>query len=180
MGAVAPDLNIDALGTAVKVLPGTTPLVYGAPNVTNYMINGGLSTNGGFSDVTTKQALGAHQYTFTFAPGVTVSSFSLHMLDYGDFNPTNSTYHLVNMVAYNAANVPVGQDQLSYTSTGNISSLYGDLVLTGDAIDAISGQPGNWTWGVSGTGITRIVLSFGIGHDPNIAFDTLIFTTECP
>ena len=176
MGVVAPGLNIDAIGTAVKVLPATGPLVYGAPNVANYITNGGLSSSGGFSDLTTKQALGAHHYTFTFAPGVEVTSFTLHMLDYGDYNPTNSTYHQVDMVAYNAANLIVGDDQLSYTSNGNMSTLYGDLTHTGDAVDAIPGQPGNWTWIVSGVGITRIELDFGDGFDPNIAFDTLSYT----
>jgi hypothetical protein len=33
---------------------------------------------------------------------------------------------------------------------------------------------------VSGKGIVKVVLAFGVGHDPNIAFDLLYFVTECP
>jgi hypothetical protein len=109
-----------------------------------------------------------------------VSNFSLHMLDYGDFNPSNSTSHLVTLTAYNLSNGVVAQEILDFTSLANNSPEYGNLILTGDAVDAAPGEPGNWTWNVSGTGIVRIVLEFGAGHDPNIAFDTLTFTTECP
>jgi hypothetical protein len=59
------------------------------------------------------------------------------------------------------------------------SNLYGNLINNGDA-SALSGQPGNWTWQVSGVGITKVTLQFGVGFDPNIAFDTLSFTQECP
>jgi hypothetical protein len=84
------------------------------------------------------------------------------------------------MTAYNTSNAVISQQQIDYTSVGNVSPLYGNLILTGDAIDAIPGQPGNWTWNVSGSGIVKIVLEFGAGYDPNIAFDILTFTTECP
>jgi len=179
LGAVAPYLRIEAKGEAKKVDEGVNPLVYGAPNV-GFIINGGLADGGGFSDVDTKNALQPHLYTFSFAQGVSVSNFSLHMLDYGDFNPSNSTSHLVTLTAYNAGNAVVDQQMLDFTSQGDISPQYGNLILTGDAIDAAPGEPGNWTWNVSGTGIVRIVLEFGVGHDPNIAFDILTFTTECP
>jgi hypothetical protein len=179
LGVVAPYLNIDAIGTAKKISEGMLPLAYGAPNGA-VVANNGVAANGGFSDIDTKNALGAHRYTFTFTPGVLVSNFSLHMLDYGDFNPTNNTAHLVTMTAYNASNGVVSQQQLDYTSVGNDSPQYGNLILTGDAIDAVPGQPGNWTWHVAGSGIIRVVLEFGAGYDPNIAFDTLSFTTVCP
>ena len=176
---VAPYLNIDAKGTAISVRQNTLPIVYGAPNVPDFIANNGVSANGGFSDAVTKDALQAHLYTFTFAPGVSVSNFSLHMLDYGDFNPTNNPSHVVTMTAFDVGG-QVAQERLEFTSNGNDSPLYGNLIITGDAIDATPGQPGNWTWNVSGTGIVRIVLEFGAGYDPNIAFDTLTFTTECP
>jgi hypothetical protein len=179
LGAVAPYLRIEAKGEAKKVAEGVNPLVYGAPNV-GFIVNGGVADGGGFSDVDTKNALQSHLYTFSFAQGVSVSNFSLHMLDYGDFNPSNSTSHLVTLTAYNAGNAVVDQQMLDFTSQGDISPQYGNLILTGDAIDAVAGQPGNWTWNVSGTGIVRIVLEFGVGHDPNIAFDTLSFSIECP
>jgi hypothetical protein len=181
LGVVAPYLNIDGIGTAKRVSAGVAPVVYGAPNVLNYGINNGVAANGGFSDIDTKIAVQPHRYTFSFTPGVSVSQFSLHMLDYGDFNPSGSTSHVVTMTAYNAANGVVAQQLLDFTSDGNNNSpQYGNLILSGDAIDATPGQPGNWTWNVGGTGIVRIVLEFGAGYDPNIAFDTLTFTNECP
>jgi len=63
---------------------------------------------------------------------------------------------------------------------GGISPVYGNLSISGDAISATPGQPGNWTWNVSGSGIVRVVLDFGGGYDPNIGFDVLLFTIECP
>jgi hypothetical protein len=180
MGAVVPGLNIDAIGTAVKVAEGVVPGVFGAPNA-NPIRNAGLNPNGGFSDLVTKTALQAHQYTFTFAPGASITKFSLHMLDFGDFNPDGNLNHYASMTAYNANNVVVSKSELSYTATAAlISPQYGDLSITGDYITASPGQPGNWTWEVFGPGIVKIDLSFGVGYDPNIAFDTLNFCPQAP
>lgn len=181
MGVVVPGLNIDAKGTAVRVASGTDPGMYNSPNTSPYVVNGGIGLEGGFGDLPTKNAAQAHLYTFTFAPGASVSNFSLRMLDYGDWNPTQSVRHYVSMTAYNAGGVMVAKQELSYNSeasAGPTSSDYGNLSITGDA-SALPGQPGNWTWNVSGAGIVRVVLEFGEGFDPNIAFDTLTFITEC-
>jgi len=182
LGVVAPGLNIDAKGTAVKVLKDVQPEMYLAPNSGG--TNGGLAATGGFSDAITRNAFQAHLYTFTFAPGTSVSNFSLHMLDFGDLNLTLSTNHYVSMTAYNVNGVVIAKQELSYTSTPErnptSSNIYGNLQTSGDAASALPGQPGNWTWNVSGNGIVRVVLAFGVGHDPNIALDLLFFTTECP
>lgn len=109
-----------------------------------------------------------------------MSNFSLHMLDFGDYNPTLATSHFATMTAYTAGDIMVSQHQLSYTTTvGYNSNLYGDLLVTGNSTTALPGQPGNWTWHVSGTGIVRVVLEFYAGYDPNIGFDGLSFATEC-
>ena len=50
MGVVAPGLDIDAKGTAVKILEGSEPVAYGAPNG-NAINNGGLTLDRGFSDI---------------------------------------------------------------------------------------------------------------------------------
>ena len=182
LGAVAPYLNIDAKGTAVRVLQAAQPAIYRAPNDAG-VINGALVADGGFSDVTTQIARQAHLYNFTFAPGVSVTNFSLHMLDYGDWNPNVSTSHEVSMTAYDANGNVVSQEVLSYTTPASpaprSSSLYGDLWLNGDAASAPLGQPGNWIWNVSGNGIVRVVLQFGVGYDPNIAFDLLSYSIVC-
>jgi hypothetical protein len=180
---VAPGLNIDAKGTAVSLRAGLDPRAYGAPNDAPGG-NAGLSASGGFSDIPTQSALQAHLYTFTFAPGTSVNNFTLHMLDYGDWNVVSSTSHYVSLTAYNVNGVVVAKQELSFTTPAvglpRSSDKYGDLWFTGDAVTALPGQPGNWTWNVSGNGIVRVVLEFGVGHDPNVAFDTLTFTTECP
>ena len=142
-----------------------------------------MVAGGGFSDLTTKNAIQPHLYTFTFAPGVSITNFSLHMLDYGDWNPTLSTSHLVSMTAYNTNGGVVSRQELNYTTLADqgprSSNLYGDLQFNGDAVSAPLGQPGNWIWNVSGNGIVRVVLEFGAGYDPNVAFDLLSFSVVC-
>ena len=182
LGAVHEWLDIQAKGTAEHVVEGVNanPAVYASTVNGVTVFNAGMVASGGFSDPDTQTAGGAHQYTFTFAPGVTISNFTLHMLDFGDFNPTGSPSHLVSMTAYNASNVVVTNQQLSYTTdTAGISPVYGDLSVSGDANSALPQQPGNWTWDISGTGIVRIALDFGAGHDPNMGLDIIGFTVEC-
>jgi hypothetical protein len=179
LGAVDPRLNIDAKGTAIHVVQGAAPSVYASTVNGAPLFNAGMVAAGGFSDSISQAAQQAHLYTFTFAPGITINNFSLHMLDYGDFNPTASSAHVVTMTTYNASNVAVSSQQLSYTTVGGISPVYGNLAISGDAIDASPGQPGNWTWNVSGGGIVRVVLEFGAGFDPNIGLDIISFSIEC-
>src|SRR5687767_12614089 len=75
MGAVAPNLNIDAdaspNATAVRIAQGTEPILYNATGSGTLISNGGIAAGGGFSDRVTQLAGQAHRYTFTFAPGVT-------------------------------------------------------------------------------------------------------------
>ena len=187
MGVVAPNLNIDAdaspNATAVRIAQGSDPIIYNATGSGTMISNGGIAAGGGFSDVVTRNAGQAHRYTFTLAPGVTASNFSLHMLDFGDLNPTLNTNHSVTMTAYNASNIIITRHELSYITLAEIlpgsSNVYGNLQITGDAQGAVSGQPGNWTWNLFGSGISRIVLEFGAGYDPNLGFDSLSYTTEC-
>jgi hypothetical protein len=182
LGVVAPGLNIDAKGTAVKVMSGMEPLLYYAPNVLAVEnMNGGMQAGGGFSDPVTRNAVQPHQYTFTFTPGVTITNFSLHMLDYGDWNPTQSTAHYVSMTAYDVNGNVVSKEEISYATLAEVnprSSTYGDLWFNGDA-SAPPGLLGNWTWNVAGNGIVKVVLDFGIGYDPNIAFDHLSYNIVC-
>jgi len=181
LGTVYTGLEIDAVGgNAVVLMPGdVTAVTYGAPNGTSSIKNGCMDTTGGFADIDR-----IHHYVFTF-DGKSVSEFSLHMLDFGDLNPDHATHHLVTMTAYSdvAGTVEVDTDILEYNSDSKTnprtSPQYDDLYYTGDACDAEEGEPGNWTWEVSGTGIVRIELLVLEGPDPNIAFDELCFTIEC-
>ncbi|GAB4114843.1 MAG: hypothetical protein Kow00103_09190 [Candidatus Caldatribacteriota bacterium] len=173
-------LTIEAIGgNAVKLLPdagSSDPATYGAPNGSASMRNGCMDSKGGFADIDK-----VHHYTFTFN-GFSVSDFSLHMLDFGDYNPNQTTYHLVKMIAYDNSDNPIDEDKLEYHSSSAInprsSTEFGDLYYTGDACDAEEGEPGNWNWYVSGSGIVRVELWVEEGIDPNIAFDQLCFTIE--
>jgi hypothetical protein len=178
MGKVAKGLNIDAKGMAIKIQEGVQPAVYVA-GVGNVVLNGGIGA-GGFSDQITQRASQPHRYTFTFEPGMSVSNFSLRMLDFGDLNPTSARSSYASMTAYNANGFVVAKQELKFAITGYYSSpQYGNLLITGDALRAVPGQPGNWTWNVAGAGIVKVVLEFGVGFDPNIGFDTLAYITEC-
>jgi hypothetical protein len=182
LGKVAPYLYIDAKRDAVRVAQATGPTVYLAPNGSG-RVNGALVADGGFSDVETKRLLEPHLYNFTFAPGVSITNFSLHMLDYGDLNHPADASHYASMTAYDANGNVISKEELSYTTLAEriprTSSLYGDLWINGDAATAALGQPGNWIWNVSGNGISRVVLEFGAGFDPNVAFDLLTYTIVC-
>lgn len=187
MGTVAPNLDIRATSPgnpnaeAVKVTQAQVPIVYFGPNDVG-VLNGGMIADGGFSDVSTRNLRGAHEYTFTLAAGVTISNFTLHMLDYGDLNQQEIRPHLVTLIGYdvNGNEVPGARQELRYTTPAErnprSSDLYGDLWFSGDAVSATSGQPGNWTWNISGNEIAKLVLAFPEGHDPNVAFDLLSYT----
>jgi hypothetical protein len=191
MGRVAPNLDIQATSPdnlnakAVRVAQAQGDRIYIGPNNSGAR-NGGLVADGGFSDVSTRNLPGPHQYTFTFAPGVTVARFSLHMLDYGDLNQLETDLHLVTMIGYdvNGNEVPGARQELRYTTPAvknpRSSDLYGDLWLNGDAVSSPFGQPGNWTWNIFGTGIAKVILWFPNGYDPNVAFNRLTFSAECP
>ena len=173
MGKVIPNLNIDAKGTAVRVLQGNAPFLYSSTVNGQSVDNAGVLF-GGFGDPTTQKEKGEPRYTFTFATGYSVSEFTLDMLDFGDFNPKSSKTHVVKMTAYDAAGAVLAEQTLSYTSNGGtVSPEYGSMLIAGDATTALPGQPGNYSWRVTGNGITKVILSFPAGYDPNIAFEKL-------
>jgi len=172
-------LEIDATyGDAIILAAGLDPKIYGADNASSGE-NGCLDSTGGFS-YDSMSNLNNYEYVFTF--DYTVSEFSLRMLDFGDYNPTHATNHLVTMTAYDSYGNEVGTvDTLQYTSSKETNpGKPGGLYLTGDACDAVEGDPGNWLWEVSGSGIVSVELIVVEGLDPKIAFDNLCFTIyEC-
>jgi hypothetical protein len=182
LGTVNPDLNISTSGNAVVVTENQEPKAYGAPNGDNSILNGGVGVLGnGFSD---SEQL--HDYNFTFSPDVTIDYFSIQMLDYGDFNPVQAVENSVVLAAYDANDVLVNSDALDFTSDGKSlprDGSAGDLWVTGDAISAVPGEPGNFTFTVTGNEITRVSLEFssdlGSGAtDPNFALAVLCFSLD--
>jgi len=181
LGAVHPQLNISSTNNAVVVKQNVDPIAYGGnlPGQNNAP-NGCIGPAAGFVD------LGAaagnfsvdsrlHDYVFTFAPGTSVGEFSLRMVDHGDFNPGHATSHSVKLVAYNASGDIVDEHELAYTSTNATNP----LGVNGDACTAPPGEPGNFTFNVSGSHITRLELrSSNNGPVPNEPSDPLIGFNE--
>lgn len=175
LGAVHPDLHIASvawpfgptctLGSAAAIEEGvSTP--FAAYGTAGSFANGCLNGIRGFGD---SQGC-VLDYDFTFAPGVSVSCFSIRMLDYGDLFPFGGTTHTVTLTAYNASNAVVSTDVL--TMLGGV-----DLV-TGDACTAQASEPGNRLFTVTGTGITTVKLTFDAFPDPNCGFDDISFCEE--
>ena len=93
LGAVHPRLYISSTNNARVVKEGADPIAYGGNLLgINNVPNACIGPGAGFAD------LGAaagnfsvdsrlHDYVFTFAPGTSVSEFSLRIVDHGDFNP---------------------------------------------------------------------------------------------
>ena len=182
LGTINPYLNISSSGNVVALAESINPKAYGAPNGQNQLTNGGIDTLlAGFTDIEQQ-----HDYAFSFAPDVTVDNFSVKMLDFGDFNPNEATEHQVSLVAYDKNNQIVDQDTLFFTSDGQKiphGGSAGDLWLTGDAITALPGEPGNYTFDVAGSNIYQLELQFssnlGVGAtDPLFGFSVLCFEPE--
>lgn len=159
LGTVHSDLMIStSSGNAVAVLEEVLPGAYRAPNNDFGIRNNGAGALGGFYDTDR-----IHDYVFTFGPDVSVSYFSLKLLDFGDWNGGNATEHEVSLLAYNSSGDLVGSDTLFFTSDGEImprSGSFGDLFFTGDAATAMDGQPGRYTFAIEGSGITRLELMY--------------------
>lgn len=185
------NLTIDAKtadGTTEILAPGKQPATYGAPNGANSLSNGCLDfETWGFANV---EASGSDPQNFDFTFTNPVSSFSLRMLDYGDFNPERETHHKVSMVAFDSDDNMVDSQVLEHYTDGSVNPkkawadagkttlLFDTLFEQGDACDAEAGEPGNYRWQVSGPGIERVELRFEGGYDPNLAFDDLCYSTD--
>ena len=171
LGAVHPWLRITSVawpfgtsctvGTAAAIEEGVSiPFSY---DTAGSFPNGCLDGIRGFGD-----AGGCVlDYDFTFAPGVTVSCFSLRMFDYGDFYPFGTAGHAVQMVAYDAANAVVDTDGLS--TSGAVDATGGDACLSDP------NSTGNHFFTVTGPGIVKVTLRFNAQPDPNVGFDDVSF-----
>ncbi len=172
LGAVHPDLNIASVawpfgptctpGVAAAIEEGVV-VPFAAYGTAGSFPNGCLDGIRGYGD---PQGC-VLDYDFTFAPGVTVSCFSMRMLDYGDLFPFGGTTHTVTMEAYNASNVLVATDVLTMLGPVNL--------VSGDACTAQATDPGNHLFTVTGPAITRVTLRFDAFPDPNCGFDDISF-----
>jgi hypothetical protein len=176
LGTVHPDLNISGPGDIAVIAEGQSPAAYGS----SAGPNAGLGILEGFSDIEK-----VHEYEFTFAPDVSVSFFSLRMLDYGDLNKALATEHSVTMLGYDSNGFLVGESGLVFTSDAApnpTTGSAGNLQITGDATAEI-GEPGNFVFSIYGTNITRLVIQFAsnsadTASDPNHGYADLCFEVE--
>jgi hypothetical protein len=175
LGTVHPDLSIASVawGFGPTCTPGSAAAIeegvatpFAAYGTAGSFPNGCLDGIRGYGD---SQGC-VLDYDFTFAPGVTVSCFSVRMLDYGDLFPYGGTTHTVTLTAYDASNTQVSQDVL--TMLGAV-----DLV-TGDACTSQGSDPGNRLFTVTGAGIVRVELRFDAFPDPNVGFDDISFCEQ--
>lgn len=135
----------------------------------------------GFSDIAARVGRLPQNITFEFINNVTVSSFSVKMFDFGDYNPENATSHTVTVQAYDALNNPVGVPDVLFfnSSTATNPGNPGGLWLSGDACTADPGDPGYYTFTVNHPGIAKVVLTTTAGgQDPNVAFDSVNYTRD--
>ena len=169
VGILFPNLTISSSGDVVVLEQGvavTDTWTYG----TGSGYNGCISTPNsdyGFGDLDRN-----HDYTFTFTSGVTVNSFSLRMLDFGDYFPSSDTPHSIQMTAYDAYNNIIDFHLLEIDG--------GKDLVKGDACTAnpLLNEPGNFVFEVNGPGIVRVEIQPVSSIDPNIGFNDICFTLE--
>ncbi|NOT32868.1 MAG: hypothetical protein HOP12_01725 [Candidatus Eisenbacteria bacterium] len=169
--AIDPDLIINSVawpfspsctvGSAAVVEEGN-PVPYDAWGAGAGITNGCLNGIRGFAD----DAQCVLDYDFTFATGVTVSCFSIRILDYGDYFPFGGTTHEVLLTAYDASNTQVDQALLSTAG--------GPDLAAGDACITQAGA-GNVRLSVSGTAIVKVTLRYDAFPDPNVGYDDITF-----
>ena len=164
-GTLLPYLTIFSTGNVVVLQQGvavTDTWTYGTGSGYNGCIST-LNSEYGFGDLDRN-----HDYTFTFTSGVTVNSFSLRMLDFGDYFPLSTTPHSIQMTAYDAYNNIIDFHLLEIDG--------GKDLVKGDACTAVEGEPGKYVFEVNGPGIVRVEIQPVSSIDPNIGFNDICFT----
>ncbi len=191
LGTVHDLLEIDAVnGDGVMVTEGGGYTAYGAwvkETGKHSVKNGGVAA-GGFADKSKNNS-----FSFSFAPDVTVSNFSLEMLDYGDWNPEKATKHGVYLTAFNAVGDLIDQFSLEHQTGASQNDVANNVYkartvgLAGDAFESTDASNfGETLLSVAGEGISRVELTFANNSqkranqssDPNVAFRSLSFTAE--
>jgi hypothetical protein len=168
-----------SVGNGIALFSGQSPNTYTA-GPGNTISSGGISPTGGFA---TNGSGFLQDFVFTFASGVTVDSFSLRVLDYGDLNGGNATQHTFGIKAFDALNQLVDIDSFFYTSdsaNNPTSGSAGNLTQTGDALLSSGASPGNTLFTVVGSGIVRVEMFYDHNgtRPPGAASDARIGITD--
>jgi len=180
----------DGSKEAVVIIENASPRAYGShPTSGSSIINGCLGTNKGIAiQRNTFPENDLYDFIFEFSEDVTVNSFSLNILDFGDYNPFGTTSHSIALVAYDSDGIELTRDTLSYDSNSGsnptTSTEFGNLQNSGDACRAIGlggNLPGNYTFNVNSPGIKKVALELGDpadGTDTYFGIRNICFTIE--
>ncbi len=95
-----------------------------------------------------------HDYSFTFAPEIIVTTFSVRVVDWGDYNPAHATEWGVQLVGTGTGVGPADGLVFSTTANGTLPS------GIANASSAPDGQPGNRRYAVTGSELTGAELNF--------------------
>jgi len=191
----APELRINASGgnDVFYVETAQSPAAYGAPNGSGGSIANGCTsgdTIADLGDATFGLNTKKHQYSFDFTRPAT--SFSLVVLDWGDFLPYMPSAGGVSgmtLTGSDPINPAIASSSLTFhvdagTNPNNRTSPeFGSLAQTGDACTAsgLLTQPGRFRLTITapaGKTFTTAALSFNSheGMDPKIALTGLQYT----
>ena len=180
--------------TVSYIQEGTQPSAYGANNSDvdlNSFQNGCLPKCFGIADLGDGSSAMSktHLYDFSFSAGTTVNAFSISISDWGDYLPNvkgMAGRHEMILTAYDSANTVLDTASLVFDTDYNAKAVnrnspqFGAMTRAGDACQATSGQPGNFTLTVNGSGIARVELRYADAqsYDPNIGISDITYVLE--
>ena len=166
----------------IKVNPDTSMAEKVAYNTITGTNNGCLSGSKGFGPVnpddysgpggTHARPLDTNNIVFEFAQGVTVSTFSIDIFDYGDMVHKTGDYYshfVVTLTAYDANDVLVDDYEYEITDGGQGITKYDACSTSGLGIHYLN---------VTGFGISKVEMAFTESIDVGIGFDNICFTPE--
>jgi len=160
--------------------PGTLP----PGTTTEFLSHRGIGPQGGFADSLARDVArnntGPNDFTFQIAPGWAARSFSITLLDFGDNDPMLAKSGSVTWTAYDSVGAVVTQQVLkitidpdlanpnratydfpvgSFTRPGENTATSMNPQTQADAT-ALPQEPGNFTFNLTGPGITRVAVSW--------------------
>jgi len=202
MNTVFPGLNIyaqleaqvngDGNKSVVVIEEEKSPRAYGSgPLGAQSVLNGCLGPDKGIGIPRNESPLDNDLYSFVFQfdEGICVNYFSLNTLDCGDYDPEVLLEHSIALVAYDELNQPITSDVHIYTTHEVDPVPHNPLNPDfdpdpnvynndpGDACRSTSGEPGNYTYVVSGHRINKVVLEIKQknGVDPFFGIRNICF-----
>jgi len=166
----------------IKVDPDTLIGEKVAYNTVTGTNNGCLEVSKGFGPVhpdkytgpggTHARPLDTNNIVFEFAQGVTVSTFSIDIFDYGDMVHKTGDYYshfVVTLTAYDANGVFLDDYEYEITDGGQGITKYDACSSSGLGIHYLN---------VTGFGISKVEMAFTESIDVGIGFDNICFTPE--